>query len=140
MSEVNREQVFEALKTVFHPEKGKNVVDLGLVTSVVVANGNVSFGIQIDPSEAQQMEPVRLACEQAIQKLAGVNKVMAVLTADRPSDAPAPQQSPSTEKPQSPPPQPQPRTGGGIDVPGVKKIIAVASGKGGATVGTTHPR
>ena len=137
MSEVNREQVFEALKTVFHPEKGKNVVDLGLVTSVVVANGNVSFGIQIDPSEAQQMEPVRLACEQAIQKLAGVNKVMAVLTADRPSDAPAPQQSPSTEKPQSPPPQPQPRTGGGIDVPGVKKIIAVASGKGGVDKSTT---
>ena len=59
--------------------------------------------------------------ERAVDALAGVLSVSAVLTAERPAPA-APARQPG---------------GGKLDIPGVRSIVAVASGKGGVGKSTT---
>jgi ATP-binding protein involved in chromosome partitioning len=100
-----------------------------MISGVVVKGGHVGFAIEIDPKEAQALEPLRKACEQAVRALPGVLSCAAVLTAER---------APGGRGPAGPPPglgtQRQPQA---PLVPGVKAIIAVASGKGGVGKSTT---
>ena len=85
MTEITKEQVLETLAKIHDPAQGRNVVDLGMVSNIVVKNGNVGFALEIEPSEAEAAakEPLRKACEQAVMKLPGVTSVTAVLTAER---------------------------------------------------------
>ncbi len=118
MSTVTQEQVFDALKTVIGPGNGQDIVSLGMISGLVVKDGNVGFAIEIDPQTAKQSEPLRNAAEQAVDAIPGVLSVTAVLTAH--SEAPQPAQrekAPTAQARQM--------------VPGVKHIVAVASGKGG---------
>src|SRR5262245_37168129 len=120
MAEPNEASVIGALRGVSGPDGRGDIVGLGMVSGVVVKQGNVGFAIEIDPARAAELEPLRAAAERAVQNLPGVLSVTAVLTAHR--GAPAAQQKPQ--------PQQAPR-GGKALVPGVKHIVAVASGKGG---------
>jgi FeS assembly SUF system protein len=82
---VNQEEVYEALKTVYDPEIPVNVVDLGLVYDVQVAENNDVFvqmtltfpGCGMGPHIAQQ-------AEWAIQDVEGVEDVQIELTFDPP--------------------------------------------------------
>ncbi len=143
MAQVSEAQVLDALRTVVDPERGKDIVSLGMLSGLVVRDGNVAFSIEVDPKRGAQAEPVRHAAEKAVEALPGVLSVTAVLTAHRPAgQGPAPQQAqghahghahghshgghghgqPAEQKPL---------------VPGVKAIVAVASGKGGVGKSTT---
>jgi ATP-binding protein involved in chromosome partitioning len=129
-ADLNRDAVLAALKSVPGPDGKSNLVDLNLVSEVVLANRKVYFSILVPPARAATLEPMRLAAEAAVKKLAGVDQVSAVLTAERSAGA-----APAAAKPAARP------VGGGranqIVVPGVKYIIAVASGKGGVGKSTT---
>jgi len=126
-ADLSRDAVLAALKTVAGPDGASNLVDLGLVSEVVLANRKVYFSISVAPERAQQLEPLRLAAEAAVKKLGGVDQVSAVLTAERAQGAAAPAKPAARQAPRSNP----------IVVPGVKYIIAVASGKGGVGKSTT---
>lgn len=118
MPTVSEEQVLNALKSVSDPERDQDIVSLGMVSGLVVKDGNVGFSLEIDLQRAQAFEPLRREAEEAVDGIPGVLSVTAVLTAHNQ----APQQQP----------QPNPREGRTKQlVPGVKHIIAVASGKGG---------
>ena len=125
MSQVTEEQIIEALRRVNDPAKGQDIVSLGIISGMVVKDGNVGFAMEIDPARASEMEPVRNAAEQAVDQIPGVLSVTAVLTAH--NDSPSPQQA-------APPDQQRPQR---ELVPGVKHIVAVASGKGGVGKSTT---
>jgi ATP-binding protein involved in chromosome partitioning len=131
MNEPSREQVLEALRRIRHPRRDGDVVSLGMISGVVVKGGNVGFAIEVEPSEAQALEPLRKACEQAVRAVPGVLSCTAVLTAER---------APGGRGPAGPAPtlgsQRQPAAQAPL-VPGVKAIIAVASGKGGVGKSTT---
>lgn len=123
MSAINEQSILECLEQIIDDKTGKNVVSLGILSGLVVKDGNVAFALEINPSEANEMEVLRKKCEDAVFSLNGVKSVSAVLTAEQaPPSRPAPEQS----KPQT---QQQPAQK--PDVPGVRSIIAVASGKGG---------
>ncbi|MGI9412318.1 MAG: iron-sulfur cluster assembly protein, partial [Hyphomicrobiales bacterium] len=79
MSELTRERVFEQLSKVKGPDLEGNIVDLGLVSEVVIANGSVTFALTVDPSRARELEPMREAAEKAVEKLDGVERVMVAL-------------------------------------------------------------
>ncbi|MEQ9490472.1 MAG: iron-sulfur cluster carrier protein ApbC [Alphaproteobacteria bacterium] len=129
MADVSKETVLKALERVTDPGQGKNIVALGMVSSVVVKDRNVQFALEIDPTRAGEMEPVRKAAEAVVNEIPDVLSVTAVLTAESGGDAkPAAQKTP----PQGAP-KPQEKSGPA----GVKNIIAVASGKGGVGKSTT---
>jgi ATP-binding protein involved in chromosome partitioning len=129
MHEITSEQVLAALSRVRHPRRDGDVVGLGMVSGVVVKDGNVGFALEVDPAEAQELEPLRRACEQSVRSLPGVISCTAVLTAER---------APGGRGPAGPPPSlGAPRQAQAPLVPGVASIVAVASGKGGVGKSTT---
>ncbi|KAA0681031.1 iron-sulfur cluster carrier protein ApbC [Roseomonas genomospecies 6] len=145
MAQVSEAQVLEALRTVVDPERGKDVVSLGMLSGLVVRDGNVAFSIEVDPKRGAQAEPVRHAAEKAVEALPGVLSVTAVLTAHRPAgQAAAPQQGHGHAHGHSHGGQGHAHGhshGQAAEqkplVPGVKAIVAVASGKGGVGKSTT---
>jgi ATP-binding protein involved in chromosome partitioning len=128
---ITREQVLQALATVRFGSS--TLVASGRLSDVVIdPSGRVMFSIAIAPPEAAAMEPVRQSAENAVKALPGVSGVFASLTADRPAGkgpATTPQVTPG--RPQSAP------TSRAQVIPGVKHVIAVASGKGGVGKSTT---
>lgn len=134
---VTEAQILEALRRVARPQGG-NIVEAGMVSGLALREGHVAFAIEVDPKEGPKLEPVRKAAEQAVMQLPGVLSVSAVLTAHRPAAASAPQQRPTGPGHQHGHGHAHPQAGGGkLSLPGVKHIIAVASGKGGVGKSTT---
>lgn len=97
------------------------------VAGLAVAAGKISLAIQIAPSEAGAFAPVRNAAEAALRALPGVAGAMVVLTAETARKSPAPSSPPNLKSAPAPS-----RT-----LAGVKRVIAVASGKGGVGKSTT---
>ncbi|MEQ8334695.1 iron-sulfur cluster carrier protein ApbC [Nisaea sp.] len=140
MARVTEEQILTALKAVEDPDKGQDIVSLGMVSGLVVKDGNVGFAIEVDPQRGPQLEPLRQAAEKAVDTVPGVLSVTAVLTAHRPGGQGQQASQPAQPKPQAPAGGPQARPAQNTQktlVPGIKSIIAVASGKGGVGKSTT---
>jgi len=120
MASVAEEHIIAALKTVAVPGQGGDVVSLGLISGLVLRDRVVHLSIDTSAEQAQAMEPVRLACQQAVAAVPGVLSVTAVLTeqiAAGAADAATPESAPEPL--------------------GIGAIIAVASGKGGVGKSTT---
>jgi ATP-binding protein involved in chromosome partitioning len=164
MSRVTEESVWQALASVQDSEAGQDIVSLQMVSGLVIKDGNVGFAIEVDPRKGQDKEPLRKEAENAVAALKGVQSVTAVLTAHSQApggQAPGSGQTGSEDQQarahgsqgtssggrqtggaQSSGAQQQRSQGAGggqqqIAVPGVKAIVAVASGKGGVGKSTT---
>ncbi len=123
MAEVTRDDIFKALKTVDSGIGGLDVVARDWVKDVVIKDGHVAFALEVPPEQGPKLEPVRAAAEKTVYDLPGVISATVVLTAEKQT---APQSGASS--------------GGGretLQLPGVKSIVAVASGKGGVGKSTT---
>ena len=127
------ESVLAALRKVVDRERGVDIVTAGMVSGVVVKGGNVHFAIEIDPQRARALEPLRKEAERAVDALPGVLSATAVLTAQRaPAARSAPQAAPPEARAGGARAGAQPRGGPGLlPLPGIRSVVAVASGKGG---------
>ena len=142
MAEISESAVRQALDAVIDPATGKSVVASGLVGGIAIRGGHVAVTLEVNPARGTALEPLRQASEQAVRALPGVLSATAVMTAERQAPAAAPRQGHGHDHGhghghgQGPAAK---TTGGGgrIDVPGVRHIIAVASGKGGVGKSTT---
>jgi ATP-binding protein involved in chromosome partitioning len=132
---VTNEAVLKALDAVMDPQREKSIVALGMVSGLVVRDGHVGFSIEVDPERGPKLEPLRKEAERVVGLLDGVLSVTAVLTAERPPTPTARAAAHSHDHgpghSHGPAPTP-PKL-----APGVKAIIAVASGKGGVGKSTT---
>ncbi|MFQ5625337.1 MAG: iron-sulfur cluster carrier protein ApbC [Methyloligellaceae bacterium] len=155
---ITKSQVLKELERVKGPDLADNIVALGLVSEIVIHKDKVYFSISVDPARAAELEPLREAAEKVVSELPGVGTARVSLTAERDQGASpgAPQHAPGASPaaaamrgPGAPPPPMTGQMGGGIGapgasagpkiagVPGVKHIIAIASGKGGVGKSTT---
>lgn len=119
---VSEESVLDALRGVMHPKLSQDIVSLDMVSAVqITQNGEVIASITVDPKHGSSLEPMRQDAERAIARAEGVAKATVVLTAERPAQ---PDAQPQTPDPHGMSKNPK------LDLP-IKRIIAVASGKGG---------
>ena len=133
MVSISKENILEKLATVKDLELGKDLVSLGMISDIIIKNGNVGFSIEVDPKRGPSLEPLRKEAENVVRKIPGVLSVSAVLTAHREIQKEG--NTPTTSKDQQSVASTNRKS---RDLaPGVKNIIAVASGKGGVGKSTT---
>ncbi len=128
MTALSEDEVRAALCTIIDPVSGDDIVTSGMVSGLVIKDRNIGFAIEIDPADADRMEPLRKAAERAVLALEGVSSVSAILTAhnDAPAKRPELQARPNAN---AAPAKPL--------LPDVGAVVAVASGKGGVGKSTT---
>jgi len=132
MTQITEEIILDALKGVSDPEKGQDIVSLGMISGLQIKEGHVAFAIEVDPEKGASMEPLRKEAEKTVHSLEGVISATVVLTAERaahpggngggnggtPAGAAAGGQTGQTGQMEN-------------LMPDVGAIVAVASGKGG---------
>ena len=131
MAQVTQELILDALKAVKDPDSGQDVVSAGMVSGLVIKDGNVAFALEVDPQRGPDLEPLRKEAEKTVHAMDGVLSVSVVLTAETQAQ---PQAQPHAAHEGHPGGQAVGRGDGKAtipDLPGVKHVIAVASGKGG---------
>ncbi|MEC5289482.1 Mrp/NBP35 family ATP-binding protein [Aurantimonas sp. C2-6-R+9] len=143
---ISKDNILEQLKRVKGPDLSGNIVDLGLVSEIFLADGKAFFSLTVPADRAEELEPLRAAAEKAAMNAEGVEKAVVALTAERSgsSSASAVRPAPSAQQAAAVPPpmaahaahaRPTPPAKAGV--PGIGAIIAVASGKGGVGKSTT---
>jgi ATP-binding protein involved in chromosome partitioning len=133
MSAINEELILDALKAVKDGES--DIVSQNMVGGLQIKDGHVAFSIEVDPARGAQMEPLRKEAEKIVHALDGVLSATVVLTAETGQGGASGQ---AQAQPQAQHEHHPAGTGpDAIMMPGVKAIIAVASGKGGVGKSTT---
>ncbi len=112
---LNEATVLKELKSIQDPVLKKSIVDAGVVAGIKIGGGNVGVNLALGEHSADHEDFLRKACIQAVKSIGGVGHVSVNMTA----------KSRTTKSP----------TGKGL--PGIKNVIAVASGKGGVGKSTT---
>jgi len=134
MSSITQETIKNSLSKVIDRDSGADIMSAGIVSGIIIREGEigakVGFVITIDPKDRERKAYLREACEAQVRKLSGVESVAAVMTAQN--------SEPIAPKPEAGYAGPRERAVWNITpVEGVKKVIAIASGKGGVGKSTT---
>ena len=110
MSQLNEDEVLNALRQIKDPDLHKDIVSLGFIKDLTIDDGIVSFRIVLTTPAC----PVKAEMESAARELVGA--IPEVRSVNVTMDAEVPKGRGLGDK---------------VSVPGVKNIIAVSSGKGG---------
>lgn len=127
---ITEQQVLQKLSAIGDPASGKDIVTAGLVQGVFISGGKVFFSIAVTGGDPTRMEPIRATAAAAVSTLPGIEKVTATLTAEVAKGSGQQAAAPRAAQPARPVP-------GKVDIPGIRHIVAVASGKGGVGKSTT---
>jgi ATP-binding protein involved in chromosome partitioning len=105
-------RILDALRGIVDPDFRRSIVDLGFVKDIRIDGGRVSFAIELTTPACPVKAEFEQAARQRVAALEGVEDVEVTMTANTRGRAAA-------ASPQ------------GSVLPGVRNVVAVASGKGG---------
>ena len=114
-----REDILSILSGLEDPISGTSIVEAGIVKALTVDAGTVRFVMEVSGSHAAAYTTLKDAAEAKIRALDGISTASIVMTAH------------SSKAPPDLKPQRSAEPSGPQKIPGVDRIIAVASGKGG---------
>ena len=125
---ITRDGVIAVLDGVADPKSGQGLFASGVVKGLMVAEDRAGFVIEVASSDTALYAPVRDTAEAALKAMPGMARVSVVLTAEAAPAAPRRGASLSPAaveqgKPKAPVPTDRPAH--------VRRVLAVASGKGG---------
>src|SRR6476620_5085031 len=109
MPAVTEQQVLDALRVVQDPDLHRDIVTLGFVKDIKICDGNVAFKVELTTPACPVKELLKQQAQDAVAAIPGVTLVNIEMTAQVRGRSDAPQEL----------------------IPGVRHVIAVASGKGG---------
>jgi ATP-binding protein involved in chromosome partitioning len=112
---LSQEEILNALKSIKYPGYSRDIVSFGLVKEISAANGAVSVTMQLTSPNSEAAAQIKIESERAIAALPGVKQIYVEVR------QPAAGQSAGATNPFA----------NQNKVSGVKRIIAIASGKGG---------
>ncbi|PZQ64609.1 MAG: sodium:proton antiporter, partial [Phenylobacterium zucineum] len=139
----DRAAILEALDTVIDPKSGRGLASAGLVRGLVLRGGRAAFMLEVAPADIDAYRGVRDQAEAILAEMDGVEVAQVVLTSEiQAPSAPQLKVSPRRPQPGEAPParrariaeDPQAQLHPMVDAERpahVKRVIAVASGKGG---------
>jgi ATP-binding protein involved in chromosome partitioning len=126
----DRDQVLAALDKVIDPKTGRGLVAAGLVQGLSVGEDRAGFILEVAAEDAGHYARIRDDAERALKSVPGVVKAQVVLTAA--ARAPGPGVTRVRKGAHvAPDPQAKPSDVEAERPPFVRRVIAVASGKGG---------
>ena len=111
---VTETDIQNALKSVKYPGYSRDIVSFGIIKEIFAANDAVSVVLQLPSTNPETAQQVKADAERVLKTLPGVNQVHVEVRHPAAGQA-APQNLFAVQK----------------GVPGVKRLIAIASGKGG---------
>lgn len=115
---LNEETIRKKLESVKYPGYSRDIVSFGFVKQVAANNGAVSVSVELTSATAEVGSQIKKECENALRTLSGVTAVhVEVKGATQATGSPGAPASPWEE--------------GKTAIPGVRHVVAVASGKGG---------
>jgi len=111
--EITQEQIKEALKTVKYPGFSRDIVSFGLLKEIEAKNGNVRVQLTLTTNDPAVPRAIKTEAEAALRGIPGVREAKVLIDIHAPPTGVG-------------------NSGiGATRIPGVKHIIAIASGKGG---------
>ncbi len=111
---LSQEEILNALKAVKYPGYSRDIVSFGLVKDISAANGAVNVTMQLTSPNPEAAAQIKIESERAIAALPGVKQIYVEVR--QPAAGNAAPASPFANQ---------------NKVKGVKRILAIASGKGG---------
>jgi ATP-binding protein involved in chromosome partitioning len=112
---LTEDDIKQALRAVKYPGYSRDIVSFGLVKQITAKDGGISVAMQLTTGNPEIAAQIKLESEGALRALPGIKQVQVEV---------GQQGAPQAAAPQSPWAQQN-------KVPGIRRIIAVASGKGG---------
>ncbi|WP_139413521.1 Mrp/NBP35 family ATP-binding protein [Bartonella mastomydis] len=117
MDPITSEAVRNVLRKVTGPGLESDIVSLGLLSEIFIADGKVFFSITVPDGRVQEWESLRRSAEELVCALEGVQSVVVTLTAEKTTKG-VPRRRANLLPVKMP-------------IEGVRHVMAVASGKGG---------
>jgi len=115
MSKITEEDIKTALTAVKYPGYSRDIVSFGMIKRIATSNGAVSVTMQLAGGNAQIAQQIKAESEQVLRALPGVEKAYVAVEHQGTSASPG-ASSPWAQQ---------------NKVPGIRRVVAVASGKGG---------